>query len=186
MADIDDLRADRSARRTRGCWWAVLIAALIVLLPVFYIFGAFYRLEEVSRTITHAPSGCEIGVNQAGDWKSEMTAFGLPAENLEYPLKVMIFVEHCPGVPNGEPYALQLMRRPSGQPIAAGLDCGNLLQSSQGLCRIEVPPIPTRADPHQFVLKIVRTKGERPEEVHVRVILTRQWRSIAWDGMMSV
>ena len=186
MPDTEDLPADRSARRKRGCWWACLIAALIALLPVFYVFGAFYRLEEVSGSITYAPSGCEVSVNQAGNWKSEMLIFGLPAENLEYPLKVMIFVERCPGVPNGEPYTLQLMQRPSGQQIATGLDCGDVPQSSHGLCRVEVPPIPTRAESHQFVLKIVGRKGDPPEEVPVSVVLTRQWRSIAWSALMSV
>ena len=191
MPDADDLSGDRSARRGPGCRWRRAIAALIVMLPliyvfgVIYVFGASYRLEEISRVVTRTHSGCEISVNQAGDWKSELLSFGLRAENLEYPLKVMIFVGECPGVSNGEPYALQLMQRSSATPIATGLDCGDDPQSSDGLCRVEVPPIPTRVDSHAFVIKVVRNKGERPEEIDVRVILTRQWRSIAWDVMMS-
>jgi len=183
MAKTGDRQLNHSSRLVRGIGWVCLIAPLLFLACILMLP---YRLEELSRDVTRAPSGCRIEVGQAGRWKSENLIFGLPAENLEYPLKVMIFVEGCPGVPGGKPYAVQATRQPSARPIAMGLDCGDMPQESERLCRVEVPSIPTRQDPHEFILKIVRIKGGPSEVVRVRVVLTRQWRNIARDALTSV
>src|SRR3978361_757662 len=87
-----------------------------------------YRLETMQGFVSKNETGCRIEAANYSPWKSHPIGHGIDAEDITYPLEVYVFVTGCPAVPNGRPYAAELISLTSGKVVAHGLACANAPQ----------------------------------------------------------
>jgi hypothetical protein len=165
-------------KRNWGCISASMFALVVVL---FFVWP--YRLETVSAVVGANLTGCTIDASQVSDWHERTLLPLVHASDQADPLQVFLFVDACPGQPAGKPFAVEL-RAPNGKLLAAGIACGAAGRSEYP-CRIEAPPI-ARAGDHHFTVRIIRSHVGIAVDVPIEVKTAYEWRSVVWEGMMSV
>jgi hypothetical protein len=160
-------------------------AAGVLAIALLVLFAWPYRSEEIKGVVTANATACTISANSYGGWREEQLAAGVHVSRVAYPLKIYVFVDDCRGVPQSRPYSAQLISLHSGSIVARGLACGDHRERDLP-CRIELPPLATLDGQDRYVVRVVRVPGAKADIAKLNLTLHREWRSVAFDTIMSV
>lgn len=156
-------------------------ALALVVTPILLLAAWPYRAETVEAVVERASNGCSAQVTQVSRWEARTLSPGIEASDVAYPLSVFVLVD-CEGE---KPFGAELVHPAPGAAVVEGSECGRSPASTLP-CRLEAPPIASRAAPHRFVVKVVRRQGDAPTDIKVEVTTRREWRSVFLDALMSV
>lgn len=168
-------RQDVSVKRGCLAGGATMCFALLALL--FW----HYRLETVESIVTANETGCAISMSSNGGWREEVRN-----STVAYPLDIHVFVDKCPGVPEGRPYSAELVSVRSGKILASGLSCSGTEHAKDYPCRLEIPPLNTLVGQDHYRVRVLKVKGHKAKTAELQLLLKRQWRSLVFDALMSV
>lgn len=159
----------------RGCVIAI-VAGLALLAP----FCWPYRLDAVESAASRNETGCHIDTTSHGGWKSRSIGLGIDAEEVAYPLEMYVFVTDCPAVPDGRPYAADLVSVATGKVIARGLACADAPEENFP-CRLQMPPIASLSGSDRCVVRVLVARGAPVKHADVRLYVSHAWRSVVLD-----
>lgn len=165
----------------RGC---ATVALLVVLGLLIWLCWP-YRLEEIESSVSRNETGCHIDTTSHGGWKSRSIGFGIEADEVAYPLEVYVFVTACPAVPNGRPYAAELISVTSGKVVARGLACANAPEENLP-CRLQMPPVASLGGADRYIVRVLRAPGARVRRADLRLYVSQAWRSVVLDRVGGV
>jgi len=143
-----------------------------------------YRSERIEAVVSDNRTGCAVDVLNYSGWTNEVIVPGIWASRVNYPLDLIAVVEACPGLPDRQPHAAELRSTLSGKTMALGQSCAD--HSDDAPCSLELPALGTLEGQDRYDLFIVRRAGAKPRTARVQVTVKREWRSIAWDALLSV
>lgn len=161
----------------RGC--IVTSAAIGVVLLALLTWHN--RLETIESTVSANGTGCSISTGSYGGWRN-----GVLESPVAYPLKIYVFVHDCPGLPEGRPYSATLVSAQSGKVVASGLSCADSAHAEGYPCRLELPPLDKLAGQDRYRVRVVKTKGQKASTAELQLFIKSEWRSVAYDALLSV
>jgi len=163
----------------KGC----AIAASVVIGLAALLYWP-YRLETIVGIVSRNEAKCVVeAINHSG-WAEHSIAPGISAESVKYPLQLFVFITDCPGVPDGRPFAAELID-PSGKVVARGLACSDA-PTKDYPCRLEAPPIASLRGADRYIVRVVPARGAAPKDAVLRIESSAEWRSATFDALMSV
>ncbi|MES2045521.1 MAG: hypothetical protein V4475_16740 [Pseudomonadota bacterium] len=165
----------------RGC----AIVAILAVLGLLALFCWPYRLDTIESSVSRNQTGCHIDTTSHGGWKSRSIGPGIEAEEVAYPLEIYVFVTACPAVPNGRPYAAELVSVTSGKVVAHGLACANAPEEDLP-CRLQMPPVASLAGADRYVVRVLGAHGAPVRRADLRLYVSHAWRSVVLDRVGGV
>lgn len=160
------------------------VVAILVALGLLAPFCWPYRLDTIAAVVAKNDTGCKIDVINNSGWKSRSIFGGIDVEEVAYPLQANVFLEGCPRVPNGRPYAAELISVATGKVISRGLACANAPEETYP-CRLEMPPVIAPEEEGRYIVRIRRSSDAPSRDAGLGLRTAREWRSVLLDTIGS-